>query len=124
MLWYYIICQLSLRICVKVALTTLTRSVRVRILDPQPQKKLSFMDNFFYFYSKVSVIIENTSFQDFSLFNLFSKLFVIIHYFCIIAQNVHGRFARKIINVIILKSGVIEILDFFIIHRKLYFLLM
>ena len=26
-------------------------SDRVQILDPQPQKKLSFMDNFFYFYS-------------------------------------------------------------------------
>ena len=36
---------------VTVTLTTLTRSVRVRILDPQPQKKLSFRDNFFYFYS-------------------------------------------------------------------------
>ena len=34
---------------VTVTLTTLTRSVRVRILDPQPQKKLSFMDNFFIF---------------------------------------------------------------------------
>ena len=57
----------------------------------------------FYFYSKVFVSIDIKGLHTFSLFNLFSKFFVIFHYFFVSAHNMHTAFAHKIIFGILLK---------------------
>ena len=52
--------------------------------------------HFSYFYSKLFVSTGITAFYVFPLFNLFSKLFKIIHYFCVSVHNLHTTFALKL----------------------------